>query len=79
MEKKTIRTNKIKCRKCGDVIESTSVHDFKFCSCGACAVDGGKEYLKRVGERENWEEMSELEEEYLAAHELFQSLLKSRL
>jgi len=39
MEKKIIKVNKIKCRKCGDIIESTSVHDFKFCSCGACAVD----------------------------------------
>lgn len=27
----------------------TSVHDFTFCSYGACAVDGGIEYLKRVG------------------------------
>ena len=39
--------NAIKCRKCGDVIESTSTHDFKICSCGACAVDGGHEYLRR--------------------------------
>jgi hypothetical protein len=62
MERKIIKTNKIKCRKCGDIIESTSVHDFKFCSCGACAVDGGKEYLRRVGEREDWEELSEFEE-----------------
>ena len=62
MERKTIKTNKIKCRKCGDIIESTSVHDFKFCSCGACAVDGGKEYLRRIGEREDWEELSEFEE-----------------
>lgn len=38
--------NAIKCRKCGDVIESTSTHDFKICSCGACAVDGGHEYLR---------------------------------
>ena len=28
-----IKTNKIKCKKCGDIIESTSVHDFKWCSC----------------------------------------------
>jgi hypothetical protein len=54
--------NKIKCLRCGDIIESTSVHDFKFCSCGACAVDGGMEYLRRVGEREDWEELSEFEE-----------------
>ena len=39
--------NAIKCRKCGDVIESTSTHDFKICSCGACAVGGGHEYLRR--------------------------------
>ena len=61
MEKK-IRVNKIKCRKCGNIIESTSVHDFRFCSCGACAVDGGIEYLKRVGEHEDWEELSEFDE-----------------
>ena len=39
--------NAIKCRKCGDVIESTSTHDFKICSCGTCAVDGGHDYLRR--------------------------------
>ena len=33
--------NAIRCKKCGDVIESETVHDFKFCSCGSCAVDGG--------------------------------------
>ena len=61
MEKK-IWVNKIKCRKCGNIIESTSVHDFKFCSCGACAVDGGTEYLRRLGEPEDWEELSEFDE-----------------
>ena len=30
--------NAIKCRKCGEVIESVSPHDFKTCSCGTCAV-----------------------------------------
>ena len=44
-----IKTNKIKCKKCGDIIESTSVHDFKWCSCGTVAVDGGHEYLRRLG------------------------------
>ena len=52
--------NRIRCVKCGDVIESTSVHDYKTCSCGLCAVDGGKEYLRRCGNRENWEELSVL-------------------
>lgn len=50
MEKKEeIISNKIKCKKCGDVIESKSTNDLKRCSCGAAAVDGGKEYLKRLG------------------------------
>lgn len=39
--------NAIGCKHCGDVIESKSVHDFKACSCGACAVDGGLAYLRR--------------------------------
>ena len=52
--------NAIRCRKCGEIIESTSVHDFKFCKCGACAVDGGKEYLRRCGEREDWEELAQV-------------------
>ena len=44
--RKIIR-NAIKCNHCGDVIESTHVHDFKWCSCGTVAVDGGKCYCKR--------------------------------
>ena len=58
-----IRKNAIRCKKCGEVIESRSVHDFRFCSCGACAVDGGPEYLRRCGSREDWEELSEVEDE----------------
>lgn len=44
-----IKTNKIKCKKCGDIIESTSVHDFKWCSCETVAVNGEHEYLIRLG------------------------------
>ena len=53
-----IRNNKIKCKKCGDIIESIDVHDFKWCSCGTVAVDGGREYLRRVGNKEDFEELS---------------------
>lgn len=53
-----IRTNKIKCRKCGNIIESIDINDFKWCSCGAVAVDGGREYLRRVGNKEDFEEFS---------------------
>ncbi|MBQ2882870.1 MAG: hypothetical protein IJE43_03720 [Alphaproteobacteria bacterium] len=50
--------NAIKCKKCGDEIESKTVHDFKLCKCGAVAVDGGHDYLRRCGNRPDWEEMS---------------------
>lgn len=56
-----IIVNKIRCMKCGSVIESNSVYDFKFCKCGAVAVDGGHEYLRRCGNRGDWEELSEIE------------------
>ena len=54
--------NRLRCLKCGDIIESKSVHDYVSCSCGACAVDGGNEYLRRTGKRgEDWENLSEVE------------------
>lgn len=51
MEKeKRIKRNKAQCLKCNDIIESTHRHDFKWCKCGAIAVDGGTAYLKRAGD-----------------------------
>ncbi len=58
----SIIINKIKCKKCGDEIESKSVHDFKSCRCGAVAVDGGHNYLRRCGNREDWEELTVTDE-----------------
>ena len=61
MEKKgEIISNKIKCKKCGDIIESKSTNDYKRCSCGDVAVDGGKDYLKRIGKEEDYIELSNL-------------------
>ena len=60
MEK--ILSNKARCRKCGEVVESVEVHDFRTCKCGAISVDGGREYLERLGNAEDIEEMSEVEE-----------------
>ena len=39
--------NCIRCKLCGEVIESKSRHDFVTCRCGACSVDGGHDYLRR--------------------------------
>lgn len=40
-------SNKIRCKFCGDIIESHSVHDFQRCKCGKCSTDGGLEYAQR--------------------------------
>jgi hypothetical protein len=53
--------NAIRCRRCGDVIESKHVHDFKMCKCGRVGVDGGHEYLRRIGPIVDAEELSERE------------------
>lgn len=58
---KKILVNKIQCKKCNDIIESKHVHDFKWCTCKSIAVDGGLEYLRRVGNLENIIELSEFE------------------
>ena len=60
MNNKIIK-NMARCKKCGDIIESKNTHDFIKCSCGSIAVDGGKEYLKRVGNLNDTIELSEFE------------------
>lgn len=44
---KKIIKNAIQCKICGDIIESTDRHQYVKCKCGACAVDGGHDYLRR--------------------------------
>lgn len=56
-----IITNKVKCTNCGDIIESKSINDFKRCSCGKIAIDGGHDYLKRIGEEQDYIELSEID------------------
>ena len=58
MKTYVIVKNAIRCKKCGDIIESTSRHDFKYCKCRACAVDGGHNYLRRCGNHDDFEDIS---------------------
>lgn len=60
-ERKKLVRNAIKCLKCGDVIESKSRHDWVQCSCGACFVDGGLDYMRVGGNYGDWEDLSEWE------------------
>jgi hypothetical protein len=50
--------NMIGCRICHDHIISNSTHNYVTCKCGAVSVDGGQDYLKRTGNREDWVERS---------------------
>lgn len=63
MSKFKIIKNMIQCKDCGDIIESTHRHDYVTCRCGACAVDGGHDYLRRVSrELKGFIELSVTEE-----------------
>lgn len=64
-----IKVNRIKCKFCGDIIESKHRHDFVECKCKRVFVDGGTDYLRRGFPKEiiwpddAYEELSEYEEE----------------
>lgn len=45
--------NKVRCRKCDDIIESKHRHDMVWCKCRSIAVDGGKDYQRLTGYVEN--------------------------
>ncbi len=53
-----IVSNQVECLRCGDKPFSMHRHHFQPCNCGAVTVDGGQDYLKRLGTPSNWKEMS---------------------
>ena len=57
-EQDFILSNQVRCTPCGDTPYSAHRHDYKSCQCGAVHVDGGQDYLRRVGNYEEYEEMS---------------------
>ena len=57
--KRKITKNAVRCLKCNDIIESKYRHDFVTCTCGSISVDGGHDYLRRVGDMSSYEELSE--------------------
>jgi hypothetical protein len=56
MSKEYIVSNQIRCLKCGGEPFSMNRHHMAHCECGAVAVDGGQDYLRRLGS--GWEELS---------------------
>lgn len=65
-KKVKILSNKARCKNCGEIVESKNRHDFVGCSCynesggrRGIAVDGGTDYLRRSGNLDDYEDMSE--------------------
>lgn len=60
-----IITNSIRCKICGQVLESKTQHDFQPCKCfiesggtKGCFCDGGKAYLRYGGNPDEFEVLS---------------------
>lgn len=60
-QKTRILRNAIRCLDCGEVLESLYRHDFRMCRCGSCGVDGGLDYLRRLGDPGHYAELAEEE------------------
>jgi hypothetical protein len=59
MPASNIISNKVKCRICNWIIESQSDFHLNICGCGKTSVDGGLKELRRYGDMNNIEELSE--------------------
>lgn len=58
-----IKVNAVYCTLCQTYVRSHTRHDFRWCQCGNVAVDGGRDYLKRVfKDKDGFEERSEYTE-----------------
>ena len=53
-----IISNQIRCVHCGDEPWSGTRHDFRYCECKKVAVDGGMEYLRRIGNPNDYVDIS---------------------
>ena len=50
-----MKVTAIKCLKCKNIIYSRCRHDFRWCSCKSCAIDGGFDYVHVIGNMEDFE------------------------
>jgi hypothetical protein len=63
LQTRRILRNRGLCRQCGAIVESCHRQECVSCDCGAIAVDGGREYLRRTASNPaNFMELSELEQ-----------------
>lgn len=60
-DKKIVRNSAI-CLLCNTEIESKYHHHFHSCPCGALSVDGGQDYLRRLGDLDSYKDTSTYED-----------------
>lgn len=61
MARRIVR-NRAQCNVCKDIVESLHRHDYRTCTCRSIAVDGGTDYIRRVGAVRDITELTEYEE-----------------
>ena len=54
-EKLTFEGKKIRCKLCGEVIQSKYRWNMVWCRCRALAIDGGSCYTRILGNKEDYE------------------------
>lgn len=57
-----VLVNKVRCKKCNDIIESKHNHDFRKCSCGSIFIDGGTDYQRYGWGLIQYEKKSEVDD-----------------
>jgi hypothetical protein len=50
--------NKIRCKRCGEILISETRNDIKICKCGKVGIDGGLSYIRRIGKKSDRIELS---------------------
>lgn len=46
MKDKLLFTSAVLCKKCGAILFSRAIHDYRTCPCGEVSIDGGFDYCK---------------------------------
>jgi hypothetical protein len=54
--------NKVRCKKCNNIIESKHHNDFKRCKCGSIFIDGGTDFQRYGWGINQSEEISKLDD-----------------
>ena len=50
LKREKMKVSAIQCNDCRDIIYSRARHDFRWCTCKNCAIDGGLDYLRVIGD-----------------------------